>query len=292
MSSTYLQHPLSAAFPPMSEEDHAKLTADILAYGQREPIALFEAMILDGWHRYLSCLKIGDNPEFRSLDDDIDPVAFVISRNLHRRHLTVSQRAEAVAACSEWVTVGRPSNTAPSAGLTTRAMAKMADVGIRTMEYAKATHAAGLSEAVRYAKITVKQGAAIAKLPKDQQEAAVEDPDILRLPKTAPEPATVDEPEKKEEAGPKYLHALHEIERLKTELAESAVTIEELSRTIEERDNKLAVALAIAAKVDSVVEQLKVTRVHMVEVQLDNRNLMACVEVLELQIKSQDGVSE
>jgi hypothetical protein len=53
---------------------------------------LLDGMVLDGWHRYLACAKAG--VEFKAMNfDGADPVAFVISRNLHRRHLTPSQRA-------------------------------------------------------------------------------------------------------------------------------------------------------------------------------------------------------
>jgi hypothetical protein len=89
------QHPLSAAFPSMPEKEIEALTLDIEAHGQRESGVLLDGMVLDGWHRYLACDKLG--VQFKAKDfDGADPVAFVISKNLHRRHLTASQRAAAV----------------------------------------------------------------------------------------------------------------------------------------------------------------------------------------------------
>lgn len=182
MNGSYQQHPLSAAFPSMSESDRAALTADIQLHGQRDPITVYEGQILDGWHRYGSCLELGVTPRLQNLSDGTDPVAYVISCNLHRRHLTASQRAQAVAVCNDWLPAHRPSNSAPGAGLSTKAMAEKADVSPRTIEHAKAAQAAGLGDAVRDGKITVKQGAAIAKLPVEDRPAAVENPGLLKGP--------------------------------------------------------------------------------------------------------------
>jgi len=154
----------------MSESDHAALTADILHHGQREPITLFEGKILDGWHRYRSCLEIGEKPAFRTLDADIDPVAFVMSCNLHRRHLDGSQRAHAVVACKAWAKVGdnqhgRGGQTPGVRPQTNAEMAKAADVGVTTIKQAKAAIEGGLGDALRDGKITAKAAAAFGRTP-------------------------------------------------------------------------------------------------------------------------------
>ena len=165
------QHPLSAAFPRMNESDHAALTADILHHGQREPITIFEGKILDGYHRYRSCLKLGEIPIFRTLDADADPVAFVMSCNLHRRHLDGSQRAHAVVACRSWARAGdnqhQRGGQAPGARpQTNEEMARAAEVGVTTIKQAKAAISGGLGDAIRDGKITVKNAAAFGKTPK------------------------------------------------------------------------------------------------------------------------------
>jgi hypothetical protein len=60
-----------------------------------EPITVFDGKILDGRNRYKACLSVGVVPVFRNLDVSRfpDPVVYVLSRNLHRRDLTPSQRA-------------------------------------------------------------------------------------------------------------------------------------------------------------------------------------------------------
>ncbi len=159
------QHPLSSAFPSMSESDQAALTADIDKNGQLDPITLFDGMVLDGWHRYQACCELGRDPKWIKLDKDIDPVVFVISHNFHRRHLTGSQRAIAVVSCNEWATVGKPkANMEPSSTL--REMAKAADVSEKTIQHAKIADTAGLSDKVRDGELTAKKAAELVKTPK------------------------------------------------------------------------------------------------------------------------------
>lgn len=156
---TYTQHPLSAAFPAMSEDDLAALATDIAAHGQREPGVLYEDQVLDGWHRHQACERAG--VEFVAVEyTGSDPVAFVISRNAHRRHLTASQRAAAVVMCAEWKPRGK---SAPGADLSAKQMAEAAQVGTRTIEQAKAAVRAGLGGAVRDGMMSVRAAEAVAK---------------------------------------------------------------------------------------------------------------------------------
>src|SRR5215831_7774662 len=94
-------HPLADIFPLMEGAEFEALVADIKANGCREPIYLHEGMILDGRNRYRACLVAGVKLPclLRLASDpaDFDPVAFVISHNIHRRHLTAEQRRELIA---------------------------------------------------------------------------------------------------------------------------------------------------------------------------------------------------
>lgn len=160
----YTQHPLSAAFPAMSADDFQALKQDIKASGQREPIIVHEGMVLDGWHRYSACVELGIKPQHFTFDASADPVAFVLSNNLHRRHLTGSQRAAAVVACSEWAPASRPKKGEPSSSfLTNEALAKVANVSDRTIKDAKTAHRAGLTDAVKDGTLTVKEAAHVAR---------------------------------------------------------------------------------------------------------------------------------
>lgn len=175
------QHPLSAAFPAITESELGALARDIEDNGLHDPIVLFENQVLDGWHRYKACGMAGKTPVQISFNGK-DPVSFVLSKNLHRRHLSGSQRAIAIAACNDWRPVGRPQiNSAVAAeypSKSSKELAKDAGVGSRTIEHAKAAYCAGpeISGAVRDGKITAERGAQIAKLPKDERSAAIEAP--------------------------------------------------------------------------------------------------------------------
>lgn len=87
-------HRLAELIPAMSEEEYGELRKDIESNGYRqdEPLVLFEGKILDGRHRDRVCRELGVVPPTQNFNGD-DPTAYVISKNLHRRHLTRSQIA-------------------------------------------------------------------------------------------------------------------------------------------------------------------------------------------------------
>jgi ParB-like chromosome segregation protein Spo0J len=85
-------HPLSNIFPLIDGTAFQELVADIKAHGLHEPIWLYEGKVLDGRNRYRACVKAKVEPSFRDYDGN-DPLAFVVSLNLKRRHLNASQLA-------------------------------------------------------------------------------------------------------------------------------------------------------------------------------------------------------
>jgi ParB-like chromosome segregation protein Spo0J len=93
MSVTMQSHPAAEIFPMMAGVDFDGLVADIRKNGQREPIVIYNDMILDGRHRYKACQQLGVEPTTSVWDGKGTLDAFVISKNLHRRHLNESQRA-------------------------------------------------------------------------------------------------------------------------------------------------------------------------------------------------------
>lgn len=157
------QHPLSAAFPAMPEPEFRELVEDIRQHGQRDPILIHEGMVLDGWHRYRACTELGIKPKSFTFGGG-DPIAFVESVNLHRRHLSASQRAMAVVTLKQWATAGNP-NVAAAATLkaTNEEMAREAKVSPRTIRDAKAAQKAGLAEPVRDGAMTVEEAAKLAR---------------------------------------------------------------------------------------------------------------------------------
>jgi hypothetical protein len=95
----FAPHPLAEIFPRPTAEEQRELTDDIRRHGLQEPIVLFQGKVLDGISRQIGCAVAEREPryaEFMHLHRDVKeagPLAYVIGRNLKRRHLTPSQRA-------------------------------------------------------------------------------------------------------------------------------------------------------------------------------------------------------
>jgi len=97
----YALHPLCTLFPRMDGAEFDALCADIRANGLQQPIVLHEDMVLDGGNRWQACRAVGVQPRFVVFAGD-DPAAFVLSANLHRRHMEAGQRAAIVSLAQDW----------------------------------------------------------------------------------------------------------------------------------------------------------------------------------------------
>jgi hypothetical protein len=93
---TELDRPYHAAaqlFPLLEGADFDQLKADIAEHGLLEPITLHpDGSILDGRNRHRACVAAGIQPYFHTWNADGSPTDFVLSMNLHRRHLTTEQK--------------------------------------------------------------------------------------------------------------------------------------------------------------------------------------------------------
>jgi len=92
-------HPFANAFPLMNGDEFEKFVADIKrTKGPLEPIMLYQGKVLDGRNRYRSCLRLKIKPPFVEFKgDDAAAYAFVISKNIHRRHLSNKQKRDLIA---------------------------------------------------------------------------------------------------------------------------------------------------------------------------------------------------
>jgi hypothetical protein len=118
-------HPAADLFPLMSSDELKALGEDIKANGMKVPVVLRRAKdeddefeLVDGRNRLDALEAVGINVgedrhdddycdlppltcswrfDWEILVDEVDPYAFVISANIHRRHLTTGQKRELVA---------------------------------------------------------------------------------------------------------------------------------------------------------------------------------------------------
>lgn len=122
----------------MTEGDFDCLCKDIEENGLREPIVMHEGMILDGGNRYRACVETGTAPSFKDFCGG-SVVAFVLSANLHRRHLSPGQQAAIVASCADWANtqpVGKPKSGHVAPLQTVADRAAQAGVSERTQKRA------------------------------------------------------------------------------------------------------------------------------------------------------------
>lgn len=93
----YEVHPAATIFPMMTDTEYQGLKDDMAKHGQREDIVVWCNKLIDGRNRLRACEELNHTPQIAELDDDMDPWAYVISHNLHRRHLSTSQRSHVAA---------------------------------------------------------------------------------------------------------------------------------------------------------------------------------------------------
>lgn len=104
-------HEYASLFPWIQGEALDALRDDIRRNGVREPIVFLNGAILDGRNRYQCARDLGISYPVREFgseaSDGDDPLAFVVSANLARRHLSESQRASIAAKLAN-LSEGRP----------------------------------------------------------------------------------------------------------------------------------------------------------------------------------------
>jgi ParB family chromosome partitioning protein len=180
--SRYDIHPLAELFPRMSGDEYAALKEDIKTHGLLEPIWLYQGKVLDGRHRYLACLDVGVEPRFRQYEGG-DPVGFVVSLNLKRRHLNESQRAMVAASLANLET-GRPSANAQICAVSQGDAAHMLQVSRRSVQAAAKVEReapAPVVEAVKAGRLSLNLAAQVAELPDEEQEVvAAAEPEQMR----------------------------------------------------------------------------------------------------------------
>lgn len=176
-SIPFKAHPLADLFPMMSAEEMKALVEDVRERGVQRPIVMLDGMVLDGRNRYHAAreAEVG----YRVVEfTGPDPLAFVISENMRRRHLTDSQRAMVAARIAK-LPKGANQHAGASADLPTLTTSEASDrlnVPARTVTAAKAVVRDGAPElvaAVDAGTVSVSAAAEVSKLPEAKQAEIV-----------------------------------------------------------------------------------------------------------------------
>jgi N6-adenosine-specific RNA methylase IME4 len=176
-------HPLATFFPLIEGDDFQRLIDDIRENELQEDIVLFEGKILDGRNRYRACRACGVEPRFEEYTGD-NPLAYVISLNIKRRHLEKSQCAM-IAVDLEGFRHGGNRQDANS-HLDRATAAKMCGVGVRSVADARTVKdlaAPELQQRVRAGGVAIYNAAFLAQtcsLDTQRKLAAMNDADFAK----------------------------------------------------------------------------------------------------------------
>lgn len=170
-------HEFANLFPMLQGDVLDGLREDIRQNGVREPIVFLNGEILDGRNRYMCARDLGiEYPRVEFSGND--PLSFVISHNLHRRHLSESQRASVAAKLAN-MKQGERTDLQPSANLHKVSLSKAAEllnVSERSVATARKVQEQGAPElvaAVDEGRVSVSAAADIAEAPKEEQAQIV-----------------------------------------------------------------------------------------------------------------------
>jgi hypothetical protein len=164
----------------LSDEELRALADDIRVNGLAHPLVIWDAggewLLLDGRNRRRACELAGIHPA-TTVWSGRDPVAFVVSANLHRRHLTSSQRAQIADELARLPKgVNKGSDVQICTSLTQDEAAALLRVSKRSVQNARAVKERGvpeLADAVRKGDVAVSAAAEVAKLPEEEQREVV-----------------------------------------------------------------------------------------------------------------------
>jgi len=171
-------HDIAGIFPMMSEHEFNELKSDITVNGLREPIVVYGDKIIDGRNRYKACKELGIEPKFCLFNPEIhgDPIAFVASLNLQRRHLNSSQKAMVAANIA---TLKQGHKKTDENQITQTEAAQHLGISEHSIFRATKVKRNGIPEleqAVMDGKMAVSKAYFISEAPKDQQSSLMDKP--------------------------------------------------------------------------------------------------------------------
>lgn len=178
-------HPAANLFPMMNATEFKQLLADIKEHGVQTTLKLLgetleTAVLIDGRNRLKAMKQLNIDPmDYADLihpDDLPDPVGYVLSLNLHRRHLDESQRAMVANKVAK-LKHGQRSDTAIAVSASQQEAASTLNVSVDSVQRARKVAENGvpdLAEAVERGEVSVSAAATVATMPKEEQQKLVD----------------------------------------------------------------------------------------------------------------------
>lgn len=174
-------HEYANLFPMLNGEPFDALVEDIRQNGVCEPIVMLDGAILDGRNRYMAARQLGIEYPVKQYQGD-NPLAFVISHNLHRRHLSESQRAMVAGKLANMPNGGNREQQHSANLHSASAVAELLNVSERSVKTARKVRDKAdesLVEAVESGAVSVSAAADVAELPKLEQAEIVARGEVL-----------------------------------------------------------------------------------------------------------------
>jgi len=199
-------HPFTAIFPDMGPEEFAAFKARIAVEGVLVPAWTYRGKLIDGRHRQRACRELGIKLPTKEWDGKgCSLLAFIVSLNLFRRHLTDGQRAMIA---EKLATMGHGGDRRSDQDanlrlenlkLPLKAAAAMMNVSERSVQSARVVRDHGapeLIDAVQTGRMAVSAAAEVARLPHEQQRAVIADPPTRRQEVRTSAPRLENDPDK------------------------------------------------------------------------------------------------
>jgi ParB-like chromosome segregation protein Spo0J len=166
-------HPAADLFRMMTDDELVELGEDIAAHGLRKPITTYRdkagvEQVLDGRNRIAAMQRVGlrfyDNNKLILATEAIehhaefDPFAYVISANLHRRHLTAEDRRKVIAGLLKADPTRSNSAIAKLAKVSDKTAGAVRDKLVATSEIPRLAKTVGADGKARPARKVTKEG--------------------------------------------------------------------------------------------------------------------------------------
>jgi ParB family chromosome partitioning protein len=229
----------------MEGEEFKRFKEDIKTRKLQEPITIYEDKILDGRNRYKACKELYLTPDIKRYDG-ADPVGFVLSANLHRRHLNESQRAM-IAAKLVTTKLGDNQHIRSKEGrpIDQPTAATMLNVSPKSVQRAKEAQKAtpNIQAFVESGKVPVSVAAEVAKLPPEEQAKLNKPSAVAKAAKEAKqarekaEDAKAGSPKQSDKVEGLVDAVINELKKVKAENAENAIAdVANLIRRLQDAD--------------------------------------------------------